>query len=1112
MADSAPDIKAIFLEALDHRAPAERSSYLDRACAGAPEVRGRVEALLAAIDQAGNFLEQPALTRGPVPVPVPVPEPDRGADGTEGTSESGRTGAAPVDEPTVPDDRAIAAGPAGPEDGSAATIGPYALLQKIGEGGMGTVYLAEQSHPIRRRVALKLIRPGIDSRTVLGRFEVERQALALMDHPNIARVLDAGTASDGRPFFVMELVKGVPITDYCNECRLGLADRLGLVRQVCSAVQHAHQKGVIHRDLKPSNILVESHDGTPVPKVIDFGLAKATGSAAIDDRGAITAFGAIAGTPMYMAPEQATFNAIDVDTRADIYALGVVLYELLTGSTPIRREELDRASLEAVLHAVRAVEPPTPSSRVGSSEAIASIAAVRGVDPSRLGRQLRGDLDWVVMKALSKERQRRYESAAALSLDLERFLHHEPVSAGPPSAAYRLRKFVRRNRVRVATGALVLASLVLGAAAATFGLVEARRQEQRALAVADARDRALRAEARQRQAAEEHRLRAEKRLAQVEKMNGLLGSIFEDLDPRKIERDGKPLGAVLGERLDRAAAEVEGEATGDPLAVARMQAILARSLLGLGHADRAVQLFTKARDTLASRLGPDDLATLATAGGLAHGYRDAGRLDQAVALGEEVLSRRQARLGPGHIETIRAMSDLAGIYHGAGRADRASEIFERSVALYREKLGPGHPTTIQEMHNLAATYAVTGRVDRAVPIFEEVLERQRASLGPDHPDTLTTLRNLAGGYYVTGQPSRSIRLLEEMVPLQRAKLGPDHPETLTSMNNLAASYGATGRYDRAVELLEHVLGLRTAKLGPDHPESLRSTADLAGHCGAAGQVGRAIKLYEGALPAMREKLGPGHPITVGSLEGYARCLVVAEQFDRAAVVLDELIASHRKARGDGHTDTLRARIARADLEAARGRLEAAEAAFRSALEACRAHIGPEHPLRLNAGLGLARVLERRGDSDRAAPLYREAIDAARQNPSDRVTLGRVLAESGRSSLEGADHPTAEARLREALEILGAERPQAWETAELRSLLGGALLGLGKVSEAAALLRSGYEGMAGRPGPRRTQLIEALDRLIAAGAKAGSKAEVAAWKSERARLGAEAAQAPRSEGR
>ena len=461
-------VKALFNAALDLPDPADRPAFLERECRDDQELRQRLEELLAAYDQPASALERP-LAEDPGETSAPD-EPTGGDRGRTGGRFRVRQQATGWRDP--PPDSLI----------GSIIAGRYKLRQEIGEGGMGSVYLAEQTQPVKRQVALKLIKPGMDSRTVLARFESERQALALMDHPNIAKVLDAGATDSGRPFFVMELVKGIPLTDYCDQHRLGLPERLALFRQICSAVQHAHQKGIIHRDLKPTNILVESHDGHPVPKVIDFGLAKATSGLQLTEHSLYTAFGTVAGTPLYMAPEQATFNALDVDTRADIYALGVILYELLTGSTPIQRETFKQAALDEILRVIREVEPPTPSSRISTSEALPTIAATRQTEPARLGRFVRGDLDWIVMKALAKERQRRYESAIALAQDVERFTNHEPVSAGPPTAAYRLRKFVRRNRPQVVAAALVLLALVAGIVGTTLGLVEARRQERKAVA------------------------------------------------------------------------------------------------------------------------------------------------------------------------------------------------------------------------------------------------------------------------------------------------------------------------------------------------------------------------------------------------------------------------------------------------------------------------------------------------------------------------------------------------------------------------------------------------------------------------------------------------------
>jgi serine/threonine protein kinase/tetratricopeptide (TPR) repeat protein len=429
-------IDSIFLEAAEKATDEERAAYLDVACAGDPQLRERVERLLAARPKVGGFLEAPA--------PALV-----------GT----------VEEP-----------PAAERPGT--LVGPYKLLEQIGEGGMGTVWMAEQSEPIHRRVAVKVVKEGMDSRQVLARFEAERQALALMDHPNIAKVLDAGKAPSGRPYFVMELVKGRPITGYCDDRRLGVRERLALFGDVCRAVQHAHQKGVIHRDLKPSNVLVAPYDGKPVVKVIDFGVAKATGQR-LTDKTLFTGFGALVGTPEYMSPEQAEVNNQDIDTRSDIYALGVLLYELLTGSTPLTRQRVKEAALLEVLRLIREEEPPRPSTRLSESrEALPSISAQRQTEPAKLTRLVRGELDWIVMKALEKDRNRRYETANGFAMDVQRYLADEPVHAGRPSPGYRLRKFVGRNRGRVAASVALSLSLLAGLTAVL--VVQARADRDRA--------------------------------------------------------------------------------------------------------------------------------------------------------------------------------------------------------------------------------------------------------------------------------------------------------------------------------------------------------------------------------------------------------------------------------------------------------------------------------------------------------------------------------------------------------------------------------------------------------------------------------------------------------
>ena len=461
-----------------------------------------------------------------------------------------------------------------PREGPGMVIaGRYKLLEKIGEGGMGAVWVAEQMQPVRRKVALKLIKPGMDSRSVLARFEAERQALAVMDHPNIAKVLDGGLAETGRPFFVMEYVKGVPITEYCDARRLSVPERLQLFVQVCQAVQHAHQKGIIHRDLKPSNILVAPYDDRPVPKVIDFGLAKAMHQS-LTELTLHTAHDAVLGTPLYMSPEQAQLNNLDVDTRSDLYSLGVLLYELLTGSTPLEKQRFKQAAWDEIRRIIREEEPPRPSMRLSSSQALPSLAAGRQMEPARLTKLVRGELDWIVMKSLEKDRTRRYETANGFALDLERYLAGEPVLAAPPSARYRLRKFVRKHRAALATAAAIILLLLAGAAVSTWQAVRATRAESAARA-AEQDAEAKRAEAERQTAlagdrliqvdAEKKKTEEEKQIAQAVQgflQNKLLGT-GRRLDPGRFSAGERPtFGGGEGEPDDSGTARPCRQGTG----------------------------------------------------------------------------------------------------------------------------------------------------------------------------------------------------------------------------------------------------------------------------------------------------------------------------------------------------------------------------------------------------------------------------------------------------------------------------------------------------------------------------------------------------------------------
>ncbi len=454
MNPSPKDVKAIFDSVIELPSPTDREAKLNAACSGDLELRAKVHALLVAFDQAGSFLEAapPGLAR------------------TQATPESGA-------------DRTLDQ----LDQHSGGRVGPYKLLQQIGEGGMGTVYMAEQTKPVERRVALKIIKAGMDSKQVIARFEAERQALAMMDHPNIAKVLDAGETESGRPYFVMELVKGVPITEYCDDHHLTPKERLELFLPVLHAVQHAHQKGIIHRDLKPSNVLVAEYDHQAVPKVIDFGVAKATHQR-LTDKTMFTQYGQLIGTFEYMSPEQAKLNQMDIDTRSDIYALGVLLYELLTGDTPFDRKRLRSAAFDELLRIIREEEPPVPSTRLSTSASLPALSAKRSTDSKKLSTLMRGELDWIVMKAIDKERSRRYESPMAFADDIQRYLNQEAIVARPASAAYRLRKFAQRNLAAVVSAVLIATALLTGTFASTWMAIREHNANTRAQKMATEAD------------------------------------------------------------------------------------------------------------------------------------------------------------------------------------------------------------------------------------------------------------------------------------------------------------------------------------------------------------------------------------------------------------------------------------------------------------------------------------------------------------------------------------------------------------------------------------------------------------------------------------------------
>jgi serine/threonine protein kinase/Tfp pilus assembly protein PilF len=1042
--------QSIFLRAVGLASPGERAAYLDDVCRGKPALRLELDPLLAAHDRLGAD-------------PVPIgPEPPR-----------------MIDEPIT--------------ERPGTLIGPYKLIEEIGEGGMGTVYMAQQTEPVKRLVALKLIKPGMDSRQVLARFNTERQALALMEHANIARVLDAGATGTGRPYFVMELVKGMPLTKYCDEHRLTPKDRLELFIPVCQAIQHAHQKGIIHRDIKPSNVLVALYDGKPVAKVIDFGVAKAAGQQ-LTEQTLVTGFGAVVGTLEYMSPEQAELNQLDVDTRSDIYSLGVLLYELLTGTTPLDRKRLKEAAMLEVLRIIREEEPPRPSTRLSSTEEMPSIAANRGLEPRKLTGLVRGELDWIVMKALEKDRNRRYETASALAADVERYLADEPVLACPPSALYRLRKFVRRNKGPVLTVAIVLAVLVGGIVGTAWGLVQARRS-----AAAE-------------KAANEL---TQKRLAQIEKGNEILSGIFAELDMVEVKRSAQPVEVALAERLVKAADDLAGESVGDPLVVAALQERLGVSLIHLGFGDRAIPALERSRQTRQERLGPDHADTLSCMTQLAHGYSRAGKLELALPLFEESFKRAKAKFGPDRFETVFSMSGLASGYLAAGKADQALPLLEDAVKLCKTKQGADHPYTLGEMTKLAIAYEVVGKLDLALALKEETFKLHKARLGSDHPTTLAIMNTLAEGYRIASKLDLALPLAEENLKLTRTKLGHDNPQTLLAMSTLARCYLTAGKVDLAVPLAEETHQRMKSELGPDNPITLTCLRTLASGYLNAGKLDQALPLFETTLALSKSKLGPDHPDTLGSMQqlayayvdvgklelalplfeesfkrakakygrdrpetivsmsGLAKGYFVAGKADLALPLVEEAVKLRKAKQGVDHPDTLSEMNNLAIAYERTGKLDLALALFEKTLALRKTKLGPDHPQTLNTMASLGPCYWSLRQLNKSIPLFEDLLKRresklGRQHPDTLLTV----ADLGANYTDAGRPDPAFPLLEEAYGASKKYPTLAWAGAKLVE----AYLLAGKKTEAETLFRQLLADARRTVQPASPQLADKLAEL------------------------------------
>lgn len=728
-------------------------------------------------------------------------------------------------------------------------IGNYRIIQKLGEGGMGEVYEAEQTAPIRRRVALKIIKWGMDTDQVVARFESERQALAMMNHTNIAGVFDAGATETGRPFFVMECVKGVPITDYCDMNRLNNRQRLELFIQVCEGIQHAHQKGIIHRDIKASNVLVTIQDDRPIPKIIDFGVAKAV-SQRLTEKTMFTEMGQFIGTPEYMSPEQAEMSGLDVDTRTDVYSLGVLMYELIVGVLPFESGELRRVGFDEIRRKIREQEPPKPSTRLttpgfDTDHAIQS----RRTDITSLTKQLKGELDWITMKAMAKDRTRRYPSASELAADILRYLKHEPVAAGPLSTTYRLRKYVKRHRVGVAAAAIVTLAMVIGITGTTIGLLKAVKAEKKA------REEALTAQ----------------------QVSDFLVDLFEVSDPN--EAKGNTITAR--EILDKGSEKIENELKDQPRIQSRLMETMGRVYRNLGLYDLASSFLQKSLDRKREVYGEEHLEVAAGLHTLAVLYDTQGKYQEAESYFRQSLAIREKIFGQDHPEVAKSLNSIAIVNWNQGKYAEAETLLQRALVIKEKALGPDDAEVGNSLTNLGNLYHLQSKFEEAEPLFKRALAISVKSLGEDHPDVAGSLNNLGSLYEDMGKREEAEPLYERALKIWEKALGPEHSDVGIALHNLANLYRNQSKYDRAEPYYLRSLTIWEKALGEDHPYVAYSLRERANLYREQSKYGEAEMLYKRSLEIFEKSMGPDHLNVADTLEQYAWLLHEVDRVSEA---------------------------------------------------------------------------------------------------------------------------------------------------------------------------------------------------------------------------------------
>ncbi len=871
----------------------------------------------------------------------PLPDPELkttsetksdGPSQTPGATFEGATRTAGGDETTLEGGPRTATG-AGL---GARSIGPYTLLRILGEGGMGQVWLAEQSSPVKRRVALKLIKGGMYDNRVMQRFDAERQSLAVMNHPTIAKIFDAGSTADGQPYFVMEYVEGPSLTRYCDNKRLKIRQRLELFIKVCEGVQHAHQKAIIHRDLKPSNVLVEEVDGKPVPRIIDFGIAKAIAAEGEEERAQVTRVGALIGTPGFISPEQADPGMQDVDTRADVYSLGVILYVLLTGCLPFDDREWTNRPIDEVLRQLRQEDPPSPSAKLRDDRKTGTESAEkRSSDQEQLVSQLRGDLDWITMKAVEKDRTRRYGTPTELAADIERYLTNQPVTARKASAGYRLQKYVQRHRLGVAVGVAAAALLVAFAAMQAVELRRIRRERDRANRIAE-----------------------------------FMSNMFRVADPS----ESKGNTVTAREILDKAAANIDKGLTQDPEVRTQLMDLMGTVYQNLGLYSRSQALLERAVEIQKQAMGAQKEETLKSESDLAWTLDHEGKYPEAEKLEREVLAAEQHTMGAADPQTIRTMNNLGWTLHQGGHRAEAEKVERESSVAARKAFGERSSLTIAAEANLAVILSSEEKYAEAEKLQREMLETYRNVYGADQPETLQVMDNLATTLSHEQKFADAEKLERETLEAERRVLGPEHPYTAETIDNLAYTLQQEGHFAEAEKLQRESLDIEKRVLGPEHPDTLLTMLNIAVTLNAEGKVEEGDQLARETLAIAQRVLGPAHPFTLNTMEYFVEEYTPLHKYKEAEKEQREILAVEEKNFGPEDERTLSEMQAIAFTLANEKRYEDAQKMLEAMREIQRKKLGADNARTAGTTYNMACIAARAGKKEQALAFLREAMD------------------------------------------------------------------------------------------------------------------------------------------